>query len=415
VRPLDGLLQSYLDLETHFDPAAASAAGLVSADARLGAFDPQSMREHLAAFRAIAVAIEDLELDDLEDEIDRTALLDQVRTRALRFEQERPHQRDPGFWLSHARKAIASLLERTTLEPVMPAAMARIGELPKFFDAARSSIRRPPVLLVDTALADLGPLGELLVRAAGELGPHIPAGPERLNQGVKTALESLARFGTALRDEIEPEVVWDRAAFGLERFERRLNEAYAIRSSVAELARWAERMLDPPPPPPPPPPERSPAPAAPDLVGTQELAVTQAASAVRRSIRSPVAVEGWRLYASGIGREDDPAWQSRLRIATARLAADVGLHTRGTRPADAIDFLQRRGGMPAEAAAREVRAIVAEPTSGVAAAAGYREYQRLRQAHAAGHGEDLDAFHAGLLRYGALPPGLAAWGMRIDA
>ena len=407
MRPLDGLLQSYLDLETHFDPAAASAAGIVSADARLGAFDAQSMREHLAAFRAIAAAIEDLDLEDLEDEIDRTALLDEIRTRALRFEQERFHQRDPGFWLSHAREAIASLMERSALDAVVPAATARIGELPKLFDAARSSIRRPPVLLVDAALVELAPLGELLVRAAGELGPRIPGGPERLNQDVKAALEALARLGTALRDEIEPEVKWDRAAFGLERFERRLNEAYAIRSSVAELARWAERMLDQAP-------ERSTAPGAPDLVGAQALAVRQATSAVRRSIRSPVAVEGWQLYASGIGREDDPAWLSRLRTAAARLAVDVGLHTRGTSPADAIDFLQRRDGMPADAAAREVRAIAAGPTTGVAAAAGYREYERLRLAYAASHRQDLDAFHTQLLRYGALPPGLAAWGMGID-
>jgi uncharacterized protein (DUF885 family) len=126
-------------------------------------------------------------------------------------------------------------------------------------------------------------------------------------------------------------------------------------------------------------------------------------------------VEGWQLYASGIGREDDPAWQSLLRTAAARLTVDVGLHTRGTSPADAIDFLQRRGGMPADAAAREVRAIAARPTSGIAAAAGYRELERLRQAYAASHGENLDAFHAELLRYGALPPGVAAWGMGIDA
>ncbi|HET8625254.1 MAG TPA: DUF885 family protein [Gemmatimonadales bacterium] len=244
MKPLDGLLQSYLDLQTHFDPAAASAAGIVSADARLGAFDAQSMREHLAAVRAIAAAIEDLELDDLDDEIDRTALLAEVRSRIARFEQERPHVRDPGFWLGHVHAAIASLLERTSREAVAPAVLARIAALPGLLDAARASIRRPPVLLVDAALLELGPLGELLVRAAADFGDTVPGGPDRLNAGVGAALEALARFGIALRDSIEPEADWARAALGRELFERRMQEGYALRSSAAELARWADHTLE---------------------------------------------------------------------------------------------------------------------------------------------------------------------------
>ena len=35
---VDELCRSYLDLKYHFDPAAASAAGLVSHDGRLGSF-----------------------------------------------------------------------------------------------------------------------------------------------------------------------------------------------------------------------------------------------------------------------------------------------------------------------------------------------------------------------------------------
>ena len=408
MKPLDGLLRSYLDLGNHFDPAAASAAGLVSADARLGAFDAQSMREHVAAFRAIAAAIEDLDLEDLEDEIDRTALLADVRTRIARFEQERPQVREPGFWLAHARQAIGALLERPGLETVAPAALARIAALPGLLDAARMSIRRPPVVLVDAALLDLGPTGELLVRAAAELAPGLPGGLDRLNAAVGAALQALARFGTALRDEIEPEADWSRAALGLELFERRLQEAYTIRASPAELAHWAERTLDDAA-------RRPPSAAARGLVAAQDRAIAASGSEVRRAIRSPVSVEGWRLYASGVGHEDDPAWQAHLRLAAARLVADVGLHTEGMTPAAATELLHLRGGLPADAATRDMRAIAAHPTSGAAAAAGFREIERLWDAFAARQGPDRDAFHAALLRYGALAPELAAWGMGLDA
>ena len=41
---VDDLCRSYLDLKYHFDPAAASAAGLVSHDSRLGRFDTGTVR-----------------------------------------------------------------------------------------------------------------------------------------------------------------------------------------------------------------------------------------------------------------------------------------------------------------------------------------------------------------------------------
>ncbi len=411
--PLAGLLQSYLDLRWHFDPAAASAAAVVSADARLGAFDARAMREHVAAFRSIAGAIEDVALDELDDEIDRTALLADVRVTIARLEQERPHVRDPGFWISHAHDAIASLLGGPSADERAPPAFARISLLPAFLDAARATLRRPPVLLVDAALAQLGPVGELLVRAASRFGAAAPGGVEAMNVAVTTALQAFARFGTALRDEIEPEPDWARAALGEELFERRVQEAYAVRSSPAELARWAAETL------------AGPAvtdsaqPGGPSVTGhglaeAQERAIPGLASAVRRAIRSPVAVEGWALYASGVDAETDPRWLGRLRNAAARLAVDVGLHARGMSPAEAVRLLTSEAGMNPAAAEREIRRIAAAPTSGLAAAAGDRDILRLRHAYGATEaGPVRDAFHAALLQYGALPPGLAGWGLGL--
>jgi hypothetical protein len=411
VRPLDGLLQSYLDLRWHFDPAAASAAGVVSADARLGAFDPQAMREHLAAFRAVAAGIEDLDLEALDDEIDRTALLAEVRATVARFEEDRPQVRDPGFWVGHVRDAVASLLGRPAPEVAAAAALARLAAVPAFLETGRASLRRPPLVLVDAALAQLGPVGELLVRAAWEFGRVGPAGADGVNAAVKGALQALAGFGAALREEIEPESDWTRTAIGQVRYERRMQEAYAVRSSVAELGRWAAETL------------AAPGPAS-DTPGVfvrgDELAAAQARTAagltspVRRALRSPVAVEGWALYAAGVGAESSPEWGQRLRRAAGRLAADVGLHAGGTDPTEAARVLVRSGFTPEEAE-REVRSIAAEPTRGLAAAAGYRDILPVRRAFLAlGADRTVDGFHEAILAYGALPPSLAAWGMGLD-
>jgi hypothetical protein len=409
---LEGLLQSYLDLRWHFDPAAASAAGVVSADQRLGAFDAQAMREHLAAFRAIAGAIEDLELEELDDEIDRTALLADVRSTLARFEEDRPQVRDPGFWVRHIRDAVASLLRRSIPGEAAAAALTRISAVPAFLDAARATLRRPPVLLVDAALARLGQVGELLVRAAAEFGAGAPGGVEAMNSAVSAALQALARFGATLRDEIEPEAEWSRAALGEDRFERRVQEAYAVRASPAELARWAAETLEADAPPGPE--TREPASGGGDLATAQERAMAGLASPVRRTLRSPVAVEGWALYAFEADARAGPERHRRLREAAGRLAADVGLHAGGMNPAEAARVLTRSGMTPEEAE-REVGQIAAEPTRGLAAAAGYRDILRLRRAYAAASGDATpDDFHAALLRYGGLPPGLAGWGMGLD-
>ncbi|HEU4649466.1 MAG TPA: DUF885 family protein [Gemmatimonadales bacterium] len=250
---VDRLLDSYLDLRWHFDPAAASAAGVTAADDKLGRFDAESMRQHLAAFHAVAAAVEDLEVEELEEEIDRTALLDDIRTVTARFEQERPQVHDPGFWLEHLTQAFSALVLRGATTAAMGgassgppgevarAAAERMRAVPEFLESARGTLRRPPVILADRALGLLAPAGELLVHVTTLLGPEAPGGTEGLQQATGEALQALKRFGTALRDTIEPNAEPTAAALGEERFDRRIHHEHALREGATELWRAAER------------------------------------------------------------------------------------------------------------------------------------------------------------------------------
>ena len=91
----DSLCRSYLDLRWHLDPATGSAASAGEHDTRLGQFDLESVGEHLAAFHSLAKAVEDMEITDLQDEIDRTALLDDIRECGRRLGDERFAARQP--------------------------------------------------------------------------------------------------------------------------------------------------------------------------------------------------------------------------------------------------------------------------------------------------------------------------------
>src|SRR5687768_10161516 len=193
---VDDLCRSYLDLKYHFDPAAASAAGLVAEDGRLGRFDTESTREHLTALRSVAGAVEELDTDDLQDEIDRTALLGEIRTTIYRLEHERPQVRNPGFWLTHLFQGLYALLTRNdpNVAVRVSAAVSRLEAAPAFVDAARATIDEPPPVFVDLALGMLGGGGELIAQVVSVFGSAAPDLADELKQAGQAALQSLVGF-----------------------------------------------------------------------------------------------------------------------------------------------------------------------------------------------------------------------------
>ncbi len=536
---VDDLCRSYLDLKYHFDPAAASSAGLVSHDARLGRFDTVTVREHLSALRAVAGAVEELESDDLQAEIDRTALLGEIRSAAFRLEYERPHVRNPGFWLSHVFQGLYTILSRRNgsagaAGERASAALERLRAVPAFLDAARDTLDEPPSVFVDTALGMLGGGGELVVQLVSALGAEEPERLADLQDAAGKALEALKRFGTALRGEIEPASDPHAFAIGEDQFSRRLHHEHALTAGAPELWRYGlhlqeeteaelaalaarmgrrtwrelvEDLKDDSPEPDAllpayraeldralafvverdlvsiprdpvdlvatpaflvalvpfaayePPPiflaeqtgrfyVTQPDPAAGEEVRARQrrghcrhaipamvaheaypghhlqLATAQGlASEVRRHIWTPVMVEGWALYCEQLMDEtgyyaDDEARLFRLvnlLWRAIRIVLDVGLHTRGMSPVEAVDHMVAHLPIERASAEAEVRRYCAWPTYQLCYAVGRRELLRLRDAYRerAGASFHPKAFHDELLAYGGLPVTLARWGMEL--
>jgi hypothetical protein len=521
MRELDRLCESYGDLLRHLDSAAANAAGFVSTGARVGRFDREAIREHGAALRATAAALEELEVDDLADEIDRTALLDDVRVAIGRLEEDHGPTRNPQFWIDHLARALTSFV--FSVDAAGPGLIDCVTAIPTFLASAQATLHRPPHLLVDGALAELGGVGELLVHAATLVAVAQPSPAESgtgvgdadgFNATVAMALQALTGFGHWLRSEVEQESALVGVVLGEKRFERRVHHRYAVREGPVGLGRYAARLLDeteaalvaearnasatagwrdllahaeqemvtavpalasaleqvrrlvsqtgiPVPPGPEvlvapaylrfafprvtylPAPQsldnesarlvlpadrlgRSavPAIAAAGLAGRhlQESNARTLGSKVRQTLRAPIAVEGWALYAEewlaerGLYVEPEARVFRLVRLlrAAGRLAVDVGIHARGMSVEEAIALLTDRAAFSRGNAEVELRRCLAHPTDGSAAALGRRELLSLRAAAgAATSGAALDRFHADLLQYGALPPGLAGWGMGL--
>jgi hypothetical protein len=83
------LVRSYLDLRWQLDPVAASQAGVRQHDPRLGEFSKPQVRLALAALKAMAAAFEYCETTSLADEVDQTAVLNDIKPVLVK---ERPDQ-----------------------------------------------------------------------------------------------------------------------------------------------------------------------------------------------------------------------------------------------------------------------------------------------------------------------------------
>jgi uncharacterized protein (DUF885 family) len=528
---VDDLCRSYLDLKYHFDPAAASGAGLVSHDGQLGRFDDATVRAHVAALRSIAGAVEELEVEDLQEEIDRTALLGEIRTGIFRLEHERPHERNPVFWINHLFQGLYAVLARSGESAAgrAPAALERLRRVPACLDGARATLESPPAVFVDSALAMLGGGGELIVQTATTMGTEAPGLEADLTAAAGAALEALKRCGTALRDEIEPHPDPHAFAIGEEQFARRLHFEHAVVSGAPELWRYGlhlqeettarlaalaaelsprpwrevvdELRDDAPPadailetyrrelcrarefvadrdlmalpdapvdvvPTPPfltalvpfaayePPPIYLGAPRGRFYVTPPDPAVPQQRrghcrhaiasmvaheaypghhlqlvtaqglrSEVRRHLWTPVMVEGWALYCEQLAGEagyyrtpEERLFQLvNLLWRAIRIVLDVGLHTRGMTPREAVDYMVEHLPIERRSAEAEVRRYCAWPTYQLCYAIGLRELLRLREAFRSAAGDEYDprTFHDTLLAYGGIPVSLARWGMDL--
>jgi uncharacterized protein (DUF885 family) len=509
---------------------------LVAQDARLGRFDLETTREHLAALRSLARAVEELDSGDVREEIDRTALLGEIRTAIFRLDYELPNVRNPAFWLSHLLQALYTLLTRNEpdLAGRVSAVMARLEAAPAFLDSARATIDEPPSVFVDTALGMLGGGGQLIAQVVSVFATAAPDLADELKKCGEEALKALVGLGTALRDEIEPNPDPHSFAIGEEQFSRRLHHEHALMAGPPELWRYGlhlqeevteeivavARRLDPRPwrevvdelrsdtPPandvlgayrreldrardfvaehdlvrvpeapvevkatpafltalipfaayePPPiylsdrtgrfyvtPPDPS---LPPEVVAQQrrghcshaipvmvaheaypghhlQLVTAQGLhSEVRRHIWSPIMVEGWALYSEQLMAEAEYYRTDQERLfqlvnllwRAVRVVLDVGLHTRGMTPAEAVDYMVEHLPIERTSAEAEVRRYCAWPTYQLCYAVGRRELLRLREARRRREGERYQArrFHDEVMQYGGLPVSLAGWGMGL--
>ena len=247
VGSLDGLTKSYFDLRWHLDPVGASQSGLPAHDGRLGRFGKGTLTPHLAAMKSLTLALEEVATDGVDEEIDRTALLNDLRVTQNRFEKERPQTRNPEFWLSHLLNGLYLLLARRD-RPDAHRALAlteRLEEVPAFLDDARATLTDPVRVYCETG-RQMTAGGLALVREAGvtisRLGAQDGLSSERVMaalDGARAALESFDKDLDRWTDSGS-----DEFALGEDAFNFRLHYEHVLRDTAPELWRYGHRLKE---------------------------------------------------------------------------------------------------------------------------------------------------------------------------
>jgi uncharacterized protein (DUF885 family) len=236
------LVDSYFDLKWQMDPVEATCAGVSAQDHRLGAYDAQSISEYLAALKSIAGALEACDVEMLEDEIDRTAVLNDVRVTIHRFEVERRHERDPGFWATHALEGLYLLLalRDRSHEHRASAAAARVKALPQFLEVAAGMLSDCPSVFIDIGVEVARAGAKLVQQVAEELAPEDAA---EFLAACAEAEQSLCVFVDLLQTEKREGETAD-FAIGEDAFNFRLQYEHALRATAPELWRYGHSLID---------------------------------------------------------------------------------------------------------------------------------------------------------------------------
>src|SRR5258705_5643281 len=235
---------SFFDLYWHLDPVAATQAGVPGHDDHYGRFSAAALRPHLAALKSLASALEESNATDLEEEIDRTALLNEIRVMLRRFEQLKPQSKNPEFWLSHLLGGLHHLLlsaDRTPAEKAA-AAIGRLEDIPAFLEDFKASLDEPVRVFVETAIR-MTESGRLLItELASALGAQAPIHAARLSAAAEQGRAALLALDSNLARWLE--MGTEQFAIGEESFNFLLHYQHALRDTPPELWRYGLRLKE---------------------------------------------------------------------------------------------------------------------------------------------------------------------------
>lgn len=361
------LYRSFADLWSHFDSAEAFGFGRGYSLPSLQPFDEETCHQHAVAFRSLVGAVEELELETLDEEIDRTVLLSALRTRVERLDVERPERWNPALWVNR-------LFQAAVARPGDPSTLAA---LPDWVARASATIQKPSLFSLQVALGQLDDVRSRLREGSWSADPDVQS----------RALAAVEAFDRFLRHEVEPDPEPTAGSLGADKVEWRLHHEHLLEVSSSEALRRLSRrvaVLT----------ERAP---PPPRSGPEAVEPDQAAFEIRTRLVAPAWGEAWMLFVAGMsGGNAADAVLAQARKGGLDYAIQMG-------QVGPVEGISRLGGESAP-----FDDLVVFPMAAAATTLLIAEWEAVRSRWA---GDDA-SFVAAVTGHAVLHPALAAW--RLD-
>ena len=362
---LPDLARSFLDLWHHFDGVEAGRTDRFGPAPVLAPFDDPTLKEHGAAFRSLAHAVEELELESRDEEIDRTILIDSLRVRLRRVEHDRPDRWNPALWLDRLAAVIA----------IRPDDPGVLDAIPGWTAVLRDTVTKPPIGHLQVAL-------ELVA----EVSATVKGRP---------AAEALAGLEAFLRHELEADGAAAAGALGEDQVTWHLHHEFKIEMTAAQAERRLIGLV-----------EASAAnlEAGRPVAGGGGPGARAAAAAEPREIRRRILAPEWLTAIDLFTGHTSPGERHvALVIAGLDLAIQLGRIGAAEGVARLTDRLPNRR--------EQVRRVLVAPLESVGAVFLAAEWHALAEARGAAPPELIED----ALQRGVFHPALAAWALGADA
>jgi uncharacterized protein (DUF885 family) len=241
-------VDAYLDDFSQFHPSIAAGNGLHRHDGELENFSAASISRELRWLHAKRNALDTFDEHSLtpEEQVDRRILSGIVDGWILELEDVRSWQRNPMIYVAALSDGLHDLItmESDSAEVRMGHALGKLRTLPALLSAARTNIRAPPRVFVESAIVMLAGVEDLLSHdlPLAFATSHDSALRKQLVQAADLARTQLVAYQHELQTRVLPTATGS-FAIGVRNLEARYRAEELIDLSANRLLAIGEREL----------------------------------------------------------------------------------------------------------------------------------------------------------------------------
>ena len=240
----ESLAKEYIEKLLTSNPELATTLGDHRFDHRLNDYTLEGIKSQVALNRQCLDALAGIDVSRLNagNQIDREILKSSINSALYQLENLKEYEWNPLAY--NAGNAIYLLIARDTapLKDRLRKVAGRLKELPQVLEAAKTNLKRPPKVQVETAILQNKGNVNLVKQELNPLIDQVPELKQELAAAQAQAASALEAYGNWLEKELLPKADGE-FRIGLEKYQKKLRFVLDSDLSAEEILRHAQEDL----------------------------------------------------------------------------------------------------------------------------------------------------------------------------